>query len=245
MNASRRAAALRASFETQFSSVERPAKALAGLRPCTAHRSQTGRGRSRLIAIGATVALQAGLVFTAFHGLGTPKVTSAPAPLMLVDLVQETKVLPPPPAPSVPLMAPPGVVAMELPEVHAAPAPDAITVASPTAVPQTAAPTNGVPSDGKAAVATYQSLLLGHLARHKQYPATARARRQQGVAYVRFSMDRQGRVISVALAKSAGAALLDGESLDLLRRASPLPAPPVEVAGDPVDLIVPVEFFIR
>ena len=116
---------------------------------------------------------------------------------------------------------------------------------SPTAVPQTAAPTNGVPSDGKAAVATYQSLLLGHLARHKQYPATARARRQQGVAYVRFSMDRQGRVISVALAKSAGAALLDGESLDLLRRASPLPAPPVEVAGDPVDLIVPVEFFIR
>ena len=245
MNASSRAAALRASFETQFSPLERPAQALDGLRPRSAHASRTGRSRSRIIAIGATVALQAGMVFTAFHGLGTPKVASAPAPLILVDLVQETKVLPPPPPPSAPRLAPPQVVAMERPEVHAAPAPDAITVAAPVTAPQTAAPTTGVASDGKAAFATYQSLLLRHLARHKQYPATARARRQQGVAYVRFSMDRQGRVISVALSRSAGAALLDGESLDLLRRASPLPAPPVDVPGDPVDLIVPVEFFIR
>ncbi len=244
MNASTRAAALKASFETQFSPLERPAEALDGLQPRSAHVSRTGRSRSRLIAIGATVVLQAGLMFTAFHGLGTPKVASAPAPLMLVDLVQETKVLPPPSLPSAPRIAPPQVVAMELPEVDAAPAPDAITVASPTAAPQAAA-SNGVVPNAKAAVATYQSLLLSHLARHKQYPATARARRQQGVAYVRFSMDRQGRVVSVALAKSAGAALLDGESLDLLRRASPLPAPPAEVAGDPVDLILPVEFFIR
>ena len=181
MNASNRAPALRPSVETQFWPLERPAKALDGLRPRSARVPRAGRSRSRMIAIGATVVLQGGLLFTAFHGLGTPKVASAPAPLMLVDLVQETKVLPPPPPPSAPRLAPPQVVAMELPEVHAAPAPDAITVAAPATAPQTAAPMTGVASDGKAAVATYQSLLLRHLARHKQYPAAARARRQQGV----------------------------------------------------------------
>jgi periplasmic protein TonB len=31
----------------------------------------------------------------------------------------------------------------------------------------------------------------------------------------------------------------------MIRRASPLPAPPPELAGDPVELVVPVRFSLR
>lgn len=58
-------------------------------------------------------------------------------------------------------------------------------------------------------------------------------------------MDRNGSAISVRLERSSGAAALDDEALSLPRRAQPLPTPPKEVAGDAIELVVPVEFHIR
>ena len=87
--------------------------------------------------------------------------------------------------------------------------------------------------------------MLAHLERRKRYPQEARSQRLEGVAMVRFSMDRRGRVLYVDLARSSGHAVLDQEAIGLLRRAQPLPAPPAEVAGDPLSLTVPVEFFQR
>ena len=65
------------------------------------------------------------------------------------------------------------------------------------------------------------------------------------MAYVRFTMDRQGRVLSAALERSSGHAALDREALALLERAQPLPAPPAETPGERITLTVPVEFFTR
>jgi len=92
---------------------------------------------------------------------------------------------------------------------------------------------------------TWQGRLLAHLERRKRYPAEARARRLQGVAHVRFTMDRQGRVLSAALEHSSGHAALDREALALLQRAQPLPPPPAETPGERITLTVPVEFFTR
>ncbi len=245
MNASARPEALSPSFELRFSPPGRTQPALDAFRAEYASGYRHGRSRSRMVAIGAAVLLQAGLIYATFQGLGDVKVSGTLAPLMMVDVVQETKVRPEPPPPTAPRMQPPEVSTMELPELLVAPSPNPITVVAPDAKPQPPAPSRGFGNDSKAAIASYQGMLLAHLARNKQYPAAARARRQQGVALVRFSMDRRGVVTNVALAKSSGAALLDGESLDLLRRASPLPAPPTEVPGDPVELVVPIEFFIR
>lgn len=245
MNASTRAEALSPSFELRFSPPGRAQPPLDAFRTEYAGGYRRGRSRSRMVAVGAAVLLQAGLIYATFQGLGDVKVSGALAPLMMVDVVQETKVRPEPPPPTAPQMRPPEVLTMDLPELLVAPSPNAITVAAPDAKPQPPAPSRGLGNDGKAAIASYQGMLLAHLARHKHYPAAARARRQQGVTFVRFSMDRRGVVTGVALAKTSGASLLDGESLDLVRRASPLPAPPTEVPGDPVDLVVPIEFFIR
>lgn len=76
----------------------------------------------------------------------------------------------------------------------------------------------------------------------KRYPRGARARRVEGVVYVRFSVDRAGRVTGVSLARSSGHPELDQEALAAVYRAQPLPRPPDEVPGNPIDLTVESEF---
>lgn len=93
-----------------------------------------------------------------------------------------------------------------------------------------------------ASPASWQSRLMAHLERRKIYPAGARSRGETGTAYVRFRIDDDGAVLSAALARSSGSADLDGEVLALVRRASPVPAPP---PGANRTITAPVQFSIR
>ncbi len=93
--------------------------------------------------------------------------------------------------------------------------------------------------------ATWQGLLLGHLEQHRRYPRAAERLRQQGVAYVRFAVDRNGNTSHLRIGQSSGHPLLDAETLETVSRSSPVPAPPAEITGDPVEVMVPVAFFIR
>lgn len=95
------------------------------------------------------------------------------------------------------------------------------------------------------AEAQWQSQLQAHLERRKRYPRSAQIRRQQGVPWVRFTMDRNGNIQDVQLHKPSGVAALDREIVALVRRAEPLPKPPVDVLGDTISLAVPVAFFIQ
>lgn len=112
--------------------------------------------------------------------------------------------------------------------------------------PATAAPAPGAsytpPSN---AVPTWQGALRAHLERHKRYPSTAQLRRQQGVSTVRFTMTRDGKVTMARLERAAGYTLLDEEALALLERAQPLPAMPPEIPGDEIELVVPIQFFLK
>jgi protein TonB len=84
--------------------------------------------------------------------------------------------------------------------------------------------------------------LLEH---NKRYPAEARARGEQGVAELAFSIDRQGRLLSSRIVKSSGVAALDEETLALVQRSQPFPLPPPEVPGAEIKFTVPVRFNIR
>ncbi|NDW07587.1 energy transducer TonB family protein [Jiella pacifica] len=90
--------------------------------------------------------------------------------------------------------------------------------------------------------ARWQSRLMAHLERRKRYPAGARSRRQEGTAYVRFRIDDAGNVLSVSLARSSGFPILDDAVLSLVRRASPVPAPP---PGVDRTITAPVRFSVR
>jgi protein TonB len=87
--------------------------------------------------------------------------------------------------------------------------------------------------------ARWQSRLMAHLERRKRYPAGARSRGEVGVAAVRFTIDDSGNVLNVALARSSGFPDLDEEVVALVRRASPVPAPP---PGANKTITAPVRF---
>ena len=73
----------------------------------------------------------------------------------------------------------------------------------------------------------------------------ARLRREEGIVYLTFSMNRSGQVLAANIARSSGSQALDAETLALVRRAEPLPLPPPEMAGDPITLTVPVRFSLH
>ena len=90
--------------------------------------------------------------------------------------------------------------------------------------------------------AKWPSRLMAHLERRKRYPSGARSRREQGTAYVRFRIDDAGNVLSVSLARSSGSPELDSEVVEMVRRASPVPAPP---PGINKTITAPVRFTVR
>ncbi len=90
--------------------------------------------------------------------------------------------------------------------------------------------------------AKWQSRLMSHLERRKRYPSEARSNREEGTVYVRFRIDDGGNVLSVSLSRSSGHSSLDQAVLDMVRRASPVPAPPPGVSKT---ITAPVRFNIR
>lgn len=90
--------------------------------------------------------------------------------------------------------------------------------------------------------AKWQSRLMSHLERRKRYPSAARSNREEGTVYVRFRIDDSGNVLSVSLSRSSGYPTLDTAVLDMVRAASPVPAPP---AGVNKTITAPVRFNLR
>lgn len=98
---------------------------------------------------------------------------------------------------------------------------------------------------GTADLSNYQSRLVAHLRRFRTYPAAARQRHLEGTASVRVTINRDGRVIAVALAKSSGYAVLDREAVAMARRASPFPAIPPGLGRSQITIRAPIRFTIR
>ena len=113
---------------------------------------------------------------------------------------------------------------------------------SPVRGPQAAPFDSDTPSTS-AAPASWQSRVLGHLGHFKRYPGDARQRKRAGAAWVRFQVDRDGKLLASELVTSSGTVLLDREALQVLQRAQPLPAPPASVLRQgTVTVTLPVSF---
>jgi len=91
----------------------------------------------------------------------------------------------------------------------------------------------------------YAATLLAWLERHKEYPRAARLRRQEGTAMLYFLVDREGRVLEHRIEQGSGHPALDAEVLAMIERAQPLPAMPASLEKDQLELVVPVQFFLR
>jgi protein TonB len=91
----------------------------------------------------------------------------------------------------------------------------------------------------------YIDRIRAWLDRHKEYPRPARKRREEGVAYLYFVIDRTGRVLDYRLRQSSGHGSLDRATVDMIRRADPLPQMPDSIAQARLELVVPIEFQLR
>jgi len=106
---------------------------------------------------------------------------------------------------------------------------------------QTSDAAGGLPSSSS----DYIALLQAWLERHKEYPRRAQSRRQEGTALLHVVIDRDGRVLEYRLEKSSGHSLLDREVTAMIKRAQPLPKMPDTMQRARLEMLVPVQFFLR
>lgn len=132
------------------------------------------------------------------------------------------------------------------PEQQAAAATSAPASVSERIAPVAVAPTQGQPDQKQSqAVATWRSQILALVERNKRYPEAARARREQGVTQIRFTLDRSGMVADARVLQSSGSEALDAEAIALLKRAQPFPAPPDTFASNVVAVRLPIRFTVK
>lgn len=87
--------------------------------------------------------------------------------------------------------------------------------------------------------AAWQNELMAHLNRFKRYPD---GRNENAQIKVAVEFDRTGRVLKAAVAKSSGDSAFDMAAISMVRRASPVPAPPPMVADEGLSFTLPLNF---
>ncbi|MGB7387582.1 MAG: energy transducer TonB [Pseudomonas neustonica] len=92
------------------------------------------------------------------------------------------------------------------------------------------------------ATKSYYSMLASKLARYKRYPSAARRRNEQGTPVLFFVVARDGSVTQASIRTSSGFQRLDDAVLDMLKRATPLPAFTDEMTEQQLTITIPVEF---
>ena len=92
---------------------------------------------------------------------------------------------------------------------------------------------------------SWQSLLFKQLQRCKTYPSGARARNEQGVVTLAFTLNRDGRVVSSQIVTSSGYPDIDAEVFAMIKCAQPLPAFPASMTQAQQDFSAPFRFSLR
>ncbi len=92
---------------------------------------------------------------------------------------------------------------------------------------------------------SYYGTFAKTLSRLLEYPVRSKLLGEEGSVLVRVLVNRAGKVVSVDVEKSSGFTALDDEALAVVWRAQPFPPPPRVIPGNPVTLIVPIEFHVQ
>ncbi|MES2256653.1 MAG: energy transducer TonB [Pseudomonadota bacterium] len=201
-------------------------------------------GRNHLGAFLVTVLIHVGVVLAFILAVRVAAPIKAPLALM-IQLEQPKKekldLKTPPPA----LIRPTVVTALP-PDVMIQTPPRAIQAAPPVAEPAPPAlhapvAQNGV-GDGQG---SFESRVLAHINRFKQYPPAARKAHIEGVVMLHFVMDATGHVTQADIQKSSGRPILDNEALAMIQRAQPLPALPADYPARVLDAVVSIEFSLN
>ncbi|MCF4995388.1 TonB family protein, partial [Pseudomonas syringae] len=171
--------------------------------------------------------------------LPIPKLAEAP----------KAEIAVPKPKPKPPKPKPPKPVEKKLPD----PPKEKPSEEKPADTPPTPAPTekSAQPAPGpspaqQAAKASWQGTLLAHLSKYKKYPRSAQSRGKEGLNRLRFVVDGEGNVLSFELVGRSGNADLDRATLEMIRRAQPLPKPPADMlTNGSIEIVAPFVYSLE
>ncbi len=176
-----------------------------------------------------------------------PAEASPPAP----PPVQQALTAPPPPLPAPPILEAPRAPTPKQPPASArpkfqpavrGPSPKSAPFSSSTSASPSASSAPSLSSPAPALVSTdWRQALAAWLAAHKKYPEAARQRGEEGVVQLRFTVERSGHVIEVAVARGSGSTILDAAATAMLHDAT-LPTFPGSMSQDRVSVTVQVRF---
>ncbi|MBE9603449.1 energy transducer TonB [Acetobacteraceae bacterium H6797] len=176
--------------------------------------------------------------------------TPEPPPPPPPETIAVTPPPPPPPPPTPRDVARPRPT--PAPRQQAAPPPDArvaqetVPSGGPVVAPPDTPPPSARPSAAAAPPSGYMANLARALERYKVYPTSARVRRIEGLGQVTITMGANGAVLDFRIVRSTGSEELDEAIATMVRRASPLPAPPPEILTDGKYVFtVPVRYTLR
>ncbi|MES2580676.1 MAG: energy transducer TonB [Pseudomonadota bacterium] len=154
------------------------------------------------------------------------KTVEAPSPVTEVEQV----------APSVEAQPAPNVIAVP-PKADSSP----VAVIAPPVTEVIKAPERS-PAEVDNALGEYGNLLGRTIAKHKQYPRIAQTRGWQGDVLLDLKLDGNGKVLSATVRQGSGYEVLDKQALEMVRKASPFPAPPEALRNRTFNITVPVSF---
>jgi protein TonB len=140
--------------------------------------------------------------------------------------------------------APPVTTAPIPPPAKAPTAPAAPTPPVAAAKPQPSAPTVDAQAEDRLLL-TFSQSISKQIKRYQKYPPPAQRRGWEGTAEVLLQIAADGNVTGITLGKSSGHAILDEEALNMVRRASPLPAAPPDLRGRALVVTVPIVFRLQ
>ena len=224
------------------------------------------RRRDRIVAGLATALLYLPLLFLLLRP------ATFRNPIAVTPHPAETRLaLLPAPRPQVPVQ-PDFITHLIRPEAVNAPMPQIVVAPQPEPAPRAALPVTaaqdtamaggsaagtgvgavngvGTSGNGKGQSAcvdpAYLAAIVRHVAQYFHYPPDAARNGFTGIAYVRFQIDKSGRLRSQAIEISSGHRMLDDYALVLMREASPLPPIPERMHTDQLSGLLPIRFAIE
>ena len=102
---------------------------------------------------------------------------------------------------------------------------------------------NATPGGGQpGGPGAYNDLLSAWLQEHHEFPERAQRRKMYGETKVSFTIDRGGNLLDYEIVASSGYKILDEAALDTLKRSSPMPPMPQELAGPIYNPTITLQF---
>jgi protein TonB len=179
----------------------------------------------------------------------TPRIEPRPEPRVepKTEIRQEVKPVPadaPPPVaarrvePSVaaPTVAPPPASA----PVAAQPPP--VVAPQPKVVAPQPQPQAADDKRERTLMDQYEQIISAKIRQFEEYPPVARRRHWEGTTVVQLRVTPEGKVTDITVVEKSGYDVLDEAAMKMIRKASPLPAPPEGLRDRDRTVLVPIKF---